>query len=92
MKRNCDRCGKKTEGSRFIFYEVDQQDRKHRFGSFCRQCTTELIDELKGKVEWLRVAETWRGYIQPKARLELEISGFIHAKHNPQYIEINKAA
>ncbi len=84
----CNRCGIDAQEPPFTFYEVDQHGDKHKFGTFCRQCTLELIDELKGIVEWLRVAEAWRGYIQPKARLELEISGFIRAQHNSQYIEI----
>jgi hypothetical protein len=73
-----------------VFYEVDQHDRKHRFGTFCRQCTTDLVDELKGKVEWLRIAPGWRGYVTMKARPGLEKSGYIHAKHQAQYIEIEK--
>lgn len=75
-----------------MFYEVDQLDRKHRFGMFCRQCTVELVDELKGKVEWFHIAESWKGYIRPKARPELERAGFIHPKYNSQFIEINAHA
>lgn len=89
---SCNRCGRENPQPLFIFYEVDQKGGKHEFGTFCRQCTLELIDELKGKVEWLRVVETWRGYIQPKARMELEIAGFIHAKRKPQFIEVSKVA
>ena len=87
---SCDRCGRQTQGARFVFYEVDQQDRKHRFGTFCRQCTTDLVNELKGKVEWLRIAQGWRGYIMIKSRLDLEKSGYIHARHHAQYVEIEK--
>jgi len=88
MKSNCDRCDRKIEGARFIFYEVDQQDRKHRFGIFCINCTIDLLDELKGKLEWFHIGRSWKGYIHPEARSELEKTGFIHPKHNSQYIEI----
>ncbi|UCE15786.1 MAG: hypothetical protein JSV12_07965 [Candidatus Bathyarchaeota archaeon] len=89
MKSNCVRCGQKIEETRFIFYEVDQRDKKYEFGIFCVHCTTELLDELKGKVEWFHIERTWKGYIHPEARLELEKTGFIHSKRNPQYVEIN---
>ena len=89
MTSNCDRCGRKIEETRFIFYEVDQRNRKHKFGIFCIHCTTELLDELKGKVEWFHVERVWKGYIHPEARLGLEKTGFIHSKRNPQYIEIS---
>lgn len=85
----CDRCGKKEKAT-FIFYEVDSQDRKHRFGFFCRQCTTERIDKLRGKLEWFPMEEGWRGYILTKARSQLENGGFIHSEYDPQFIEIKK--
>jgi len=47
------------------------------------------VDELKGKLEWFRFEGGWRGYIHPEARIGLEKSGFIQAKHNTQLIEIN---
>jgi len=85
----CNRCGRE-EGSRYVFYEVDRQDRRDKFGIFCMQCSVELVDELKGKLEWFRIAGSWRGYIHPKARAELEKEGFIHLKRNSQYIEIKR--
>ena len=91
MKSSCDRCGQKIEETHFTFYEVDQRDRKHSFGTFCVRCTTELVDELKGKVEWFHVEKSWKAYIHPEARPELEKTGFIHSKRNPQCIEIDPA-
>ena len=88
MKSNCNRCGRKIEGTRFIFYEADQRDRKHEFGIFCDHCTIELLDKLKGKLEWFHIEKSWKGYIHPEARSELEKAGFIHPKHNSRYIEI----
>ena len=65
------------------------QDRKDTFGTFCIQCTTELLEELKGKVEWFRIEEdTWKGYIHPEARYELEKAGFVNPKHDTKYIEV----
>ncbi len=90
MKSSCDRCGQKTEDASYIFNETDQQDRKHRFGIFCRECTIELLDELKGKLEWFYIADSWRGYIHAEAKSELEKAGFLHPKHNSQYMEINR--
>ncbi|MDH5782396.1 MAG: hypothetical protein OEZ35_01835 [Candidatus Bathyarchaeota archaeon] len=89
MKTSCNRCGQNIEQTRFTFYEVDRQDRKHRLGTFCMHCTTELLDELKGKVEWFHIEEdTWKGYIHPEARRELEKAGFVHPKHDTKYIEV----
>ena len=88
MKSICDRCGQKIEGTHFIFYEVDPRDRKHRFGTFCIQCSIELLDQLKNKLEWFHIEKSWKGYIHPEARYELEKTGFIHPKHNSQYVEI----
>lgn len=85
----CDRCGE-TSRTYFIFYEIDSKENYHKFGAFCRQCTIELIDELKGKLEWFRISEGWRGYIQRKTRSELEKRGFIHKKYGTQYVEIKK--
>lgn len=88
MNSNCERCGGRIEGPHFIFCEVDQRDRRHRFGIFCNHCTIELLDQLEGKLEWFHIEKSWKGYIHPEARYELEKTGFIHPKHNPQYIEI----
>lgn len=85
----CNRCGKTVRTS-FVFYEMDAQNRHHRFGSFCRKCTIELVDMLKGKVEWFRIQDGWRGYILANARSELEEMGFISPKYDTQYIEIKK--
>lgn len=90
MNSNCDRCGRKIEGPRFIFYEVDQQDRKHRFGIFCNHCTIQFLDQLKGKLEWFHIEKSWKGYIHPEARSELEKTAFIHPKYNSQFIEIKQ--
>ena len=83
----CNRCNRATENP-YTFYEVDKQDQRHRFGTFCRECTFELVDEIKGKVEWFRIENLWRGFILPKARRDLQQSGFIHAKHDTHSIEI----
>ena len=90
MNANCSRCDQKIEDASFIFYEVDGQDRKHRFGTFCFHCTIELLDQLKGKVEWFYIGKSWKGYIHPEAKAELEKIGFIHPKRNTQYIEISQ--
>jgi len=90
MNANCSRCDQKIEDASFIFFEVDRQDRKHRFGTFCFHCTIELLDQLKGKVEWFQMEKSWKGYIHPEARSELEKIGFIHPKHDTQYIEISQ--
>jgi len=34
--------------------------------------------------------KSWKGYIRPEARSELEKIGFIHPKHDTQYIEIDQ--
>ncbi len=86
----CDRCGQKTQETHFMFHEVDKQDEKHRFGIFCIQCTMELLEDLKGKLEWFFVEGNWRGYIHPEARHDLEKVGFVHPKHNTQCIEISQ--
>jgi hypothetical protein len=83
----CERCHKEDRDL-YTFYEINKQDERRKFGSFCSECTKELVDELKGKLEWLRFEGGWRGYIHPKARIELEKSGFIQARHNTQFIEI----
>lgn len=46
------------------------------------------MDELRGKLEWIRFEQGWRGYVHPQARMELEASGFIQAEHKTQLIEI----
>ena len=83
----CDRCNRATEIP-YIFYEVDRQDQRHKFGTFCCECTFELVDDLKGKVEWFQIENLWRGFILPRARRNLEQSGVIHAKHDIRLIEI----
>lgn len=88
VESSCDRCGQKKDGARFIFYEAEREDKKHRFGFFCAECTRELLDELKGKLEWFCVESGWRGYINPEARPELEKGGLIDPKRHSQYIEI----
>jgi len=85
----CDRCGENSR-TYFIFCEVDSKENYHTFGTFCRKCTIELIDELRGKLEWFRLSEGWRGYILRKSRSELEKRGFIHKKYDPLYVEIKK--
>jgi hypothetical protein len=90
MKDNCDRCSREIEGRRFVFYEVDRQDTKHRIGIFCLQCSIEVLDELKGKLEWFHIETGWKGYIRPEARSKLEQTGLIHSKYNTQSIEINQ--
>ncbi len=90
MKNNCDGCGREIEGTRFIFYEVDQQDRQHTLGIFCNHCTIELLDQLKGKLEWFHTESGWKGYIRPEARSKLERIGLTHPKYNTQSIEINQ--
>jgi len=89
MKNNCDGCSRKIEETRFILYEVDQQDSKLTFGIFCSHCTIKLLDQLKGKLEWFHTQSGWKGYIRPEARSKLEQVGLIHPKHNTQSIEIN---
>jgi len=84
----CERCGRKTEGPHFIFSQVDQRDKRYTFGFFCYDCTIELSDQLKGKLEWFHMEESWKGYIRPEARPELERAGFIHSKHDSRIIEI----
>lgn len=91
MKRNCDRCGGKTEQVNFTFSEVNEHNETHQFGIFCTKCTTELLDELRGKLEWFRIERSWKGYIHPEARPELEQSGFIRPKHRSQHIEVKQA-
>ncbi|UCF58541.1 MAG: hypothetical protein JSV15_05590 [Candidatus Bathyarchaeota archaeon] len=83
----CERCRKEVRGL-YTFYEINKQDERRKFGGFCGECTKELVDELKGKVEWVRFEGGWRGYIHPEARMELEKFGFIQARHNTQFIEI----
>lgn len=80
----------RIEGTRFIFYEVNQRNRKYRFGTFCVHCSIELVDELKGKVEWFQMEKSWKGYVHPAARSELEKTGLIHPKRNSQFIEIEQ--
>ena len=86
----CERCGRKTGGPHFVFSEVDQRDRRHTFGLFCYDCTIELSDQLKGKLEWFHIEESWKGDVRPEARPELERAGFIHPKHGSRIIEIEK--
>jgi len=86
--KTCERCRKEVRAL-YTFYEINKQDERRKFGSFCSECAKELVDELKGKLEWVRFEGVWRGYIYPKARVELEKSGFIQARHNTQFIEIN---
>lgn len=50
----------------------------------------ELLEDLKGKLEWFFVEGNWRGYIHPEARHDLEKVGFVHPKHNTQCIEISQ--
>jgi hypothetical protein len=90
VESRCDRCGRKNDGARFIFYEAERADKKHRFGFFCAECTKELLDELKGKLEWFCVESGWRGYINPEARLELAKAGLISPKRHSQYIEVSQ--
>ena len=85
--RTCERCCNEVSNS-YSFYEVSKLDERRRFGSFCRTCTRELVDELRGRLEWVRFDQEWRGYVHPKARAELEVLGFIQAEHETQYIEI----
>lgn len=85
--KTCERCRKEV-GDLYTFYEINKQDERRKFGSFCSECAKELVDELKGKLEWVRFEEVWRGYIHPEARVELEKSGFIQARHGTQFIEI----
>ena len=90
MKNNCDRCSRQSDGTSFIFYEVDQRDRKHSFGTFCNRCTIELLDQLKGKLDWFHTESGWKGYIRPEARSKLERAGFIHPNNKAQSIEISQ--
>ncbi len=85
--KTCERCRKEARDL-YTFYEINRQDERRKFGSFCGECAKELVDELKGKLEWVRFEGGWRGYIHPKARMELEKFGFIQAKHDTQFIEI----
>jgi len=85
--KTCERCRKEVRGL-YTFYEINRQDERRKFGSFCGECTKELVDELRGKVEWVRFEGGWRGYIHPEAKMELEKFGFIQARHNTQFIEI----
>jgi len=85
--KTCERCRKEVRDL-YTFYEINKQDERRKFGSFCSECAKELVDELKGKLEWVRFEGGWRGYIHPKARMELEKFGFIQARHNTQFIEI----
>ena len=90
MKNSCDGCSLEIEGPRFIFYKIDQRDRKHTFGIFCNRCTIELLDQLKGKLEWFHTESGWKGYIRPEARTKLEQTDLIHRKNNTRSIEINQ--
>ena len=90
VESRCDRCGRENDGARFTFYEAERADKKHRFGFFCAECTKELLDELKGKLEWFCVESGWRGYINPEARLELAKDGLISPRRHSQYIEISQ--
>ena len=85
--KTCERCRKEVRDF-YTFYEINKRDERRKFGGFCSECTKELVDELKGKLEWVRFEGFWRGYIHPEARLELERSGFIQAGHGTQFIEI----
>ena len=88
MKSICNRCGRKTAEPQFTFSEVDREEKKYRFANFCIDCSIELLDKMKGKVEWFHIEKTWKGYINPVARRELENAGFIHPERNSQYVEI----
>ncbi|UCG44903.1 MAG: hypothetical protein JSV58_05820 [Candidatus Bathyarchaeota archaeon] len=83
----CGRCRNRVSDS-YSFYEVNKLDERRKFGSFCSICTRELVDELRGKLEWIRFDQEWRGYVHPQARAELEALGFIQAEHETQFIEI----
>jgi hypothetical protein len=72
----------------YSFFEVNKLDERWKFGSFCRVCTKELVDELRGRLEWVRFNQGWRGYVHPQSRAELEALGFIQAEHETQFIEI----
>jgi hypothetical protein len=90
VENSCDSCSREIEGTHFIICKVDQRDRKQRLGSFCIRCLIELLDRLKGKLEWFHTESGWKGYIRPEARFKLEQEGFIHPEHNTQSIEINQ--
>jgi len=90
VESRCDRCGRKNDGARFIFYEAERTDKKHRFGFFCAECTKELLDDLRGKLEWFCVESGWRGYINPETRLELAKAGLVDPKRHSQYIEVSQ--
>ena len=83
----CDRCGRISEAP-YSWFEVDKNDQRHKFGTFCQDCTFELVDELKGKVEWFQIENLWRGFIRPTGKSLLEQSGFIRAKRDSRLIEI----
>jgi hypothetical protein len=91
IENTCGSCGRKTGETPIVIYEVDQQDVKHSFGIFCVRCIIELLDRLKGKLEWFHIASGWKGYIRPDARSMLEHEGIIHPKYNTQSIEICQA-
>ena len=86
-RKTCERCRNEVRDL-YTFDEINKLDERRRFGSFCNECTRELVDELRGKLEWIRFEQGWRGYIHPQARMELEASGFIQAGHKTQLIEI----
>ncbi len=89
MKNSCNRCNREIEGTHLVFHEVDQEERKHRFGFFCTQCSVELLDSLKGKLEWFHMESGWKGYIIPETRVQLERAGLIHPEFGTQSIEID---
>ena len=88
MQGKCDRCGHQQLTIAYTFYELKPHNRKQCFGVFCSQCTTELVDELRGKLEWFQTDRGWKGYINPKARSELKKTGFLHTEDESQSIEI----
>lgn len=73
-----------------MFYEVDRQGRKHSSGIFCLECSIELLDKLKGRLEWFHAEWGWKGYIHPEARYKLEKDGLVHAEYDTQSMEISR--
>jgi hypothetical protein len=88
LQRKCDRCSQETDEKYFQFFEVDTQNRSREFGVFCLQCSLELVEEMSGKLEWFQTKTGWKGYINPDARSELEMTGFLQGDHSAQCIVI----
>ena len=82
----CFRCRKETKQT-FMFFDVDKKSKKRKFGNFCQQCTYDLINDLKGKVEWFYMQNKWKGFLYPEEKESIKQFGF-NIRNKTQTIEI----